>query len=82
MTYETQIGETLAVIGNIPELGQWDDFSKCKMKWTEGHKWVSDDIKISGKHFFLYKYVIIENEKVKRWERGANRVADLDILPD
>jgi hypothetical protein len=27
--YETQIGEYLAVIGNIEELGNWTNFNKC-----------------------------------------------------
>lgn len=24
----------------------------------------------------------MEDGKVKRWEKGANRIADLDVLPD
>jgi len=52
------------------------------MKWTEGHFWVTENLSIQGKYFFLYKYVIIENSKVKLWENGANRIADLKILPD
>lgn len=52
------------------------------MKWTEGHFWVAENLSIQGKSFFLYKYVIIENSKVKLWENGANRIADLKILPD
>ena len=52
------------------------------MRWTEGHKWIAEDIKIRNKQYFCYKYIIVEDKKVKRWERGANRVADLGILPD
>jgi hypothetical protein len=52
------------------------------MKWTEGHFWVAENLHIQGKSFFLYKYVIIENSMVKLWENGANRIADLKVLPD
>ena len=80
--YETQIGEYLAVIGNIEELGNWTNFNKCQIKWTEGHNWVTDNLVISSKSHFLYKYVIMEHGKVKMWEKGANRIADLEVLPD
>ena len=55
---------------------------KCQIKWTEGHNWVTDNLVVSSKRYFLYKYVIMEDGKVKRWEKGANRIADLDVLPD
>ena len=59
--YETQIGEYLAVIGNCEELGNWTDFEKCKIRWTEGHNWVTENLVISSRSHFLYKYVIMEN---------------------
>jgi len=68
-------------VGNIEELGNWTDFNKCQIEWTEGHHWVSENLIISSKSYFLYKYVIMENGKVKRWEGGANRIADLSVLP-
>lgn len=52
------------------------------MKWTEGHFWVTDNLFIQGKSYFLYKYVIIEDSEVKLWENGANRIADLKVLSD
>ena len=40
--YETNPGESLCIIGSSPELGSWKDFSKARLKWTEGHVWVLD----------------------------------------
>ena len=75
------MGESLAVVGNIDELGQWNDCNVCKMTWTENHVWVTDNLVVS-KPFFLYKYVIIQDGEIKQWEKGANRIADLEVLPD
>ena len=52
------------------------------MQWTEGHIWETVEPIISFKPHFLYKYIIIENGEVKRWEQGANRLADLLNLPE
>lgn len=71
----------MAVVGNIEELGNWKNFQKCQMKWTDGHVWVTEDL-VTTQPFFLYKYVIMRDGKEQRWERGANRIADLDVLTD
>ena len=72
----------MAVVGDTPELGKWRDYTKCMLQWTVGHYWeTAEPIKTSSP-IFCYKYVIIEDGKVKRWERGVNRIADLTILPE
>lgn len=30
--------------------------------------------------YFQYKYVLMEGDKTVRWEKGFNRIADLDLL--
>ena len=76
------MGEYLAVVGNLKELGSWKDFHKVKLRWTEGHIWVTEGLVISSASHFLYKYVIMQDGQVKEWEKGANRIADLAILPE
>ena len=44
----TEIGEQLGVVGHIDELGAWEDFGKCLMKWTEGHYWVTENLVITS----------------------------------
>jgi hypothetical protein len=39
--YQTKLGESLAVIGSIEELGCWKIIKK-HMKWSEGNIWVLD----------------------------------------
>jgi len=32
--------------------------------------------------YFLYKYVVMHQDKALKWEQGPKRIADLEILPD
>lgn len=68
-------------MGEIEELGSWKKFTG-QMQWTEGHIWVLENLYVSSKPFFNYKYVLMKNEKPHTWERGYNRVADLRLLPE
>lgn len=52
------------------------------LRWTEGDIWVSKEPLVTSEYFFHYKYAIVEDNKVIGWERGVDRVADLEILPD
>ena len=47
VNFKTNYGEELAVVGSIAQLGNWDTSKALKMKWTDGHNWVADNIKIS-----------------------------------
>jgi hypothetical protein len=79
--YQTNLGESLCVVGNIEELGNWKNFN-CKMSWTEGHVWVLKDLPVTSKAFFTYKYVLMTGDKPSTWETGQNRLADLRRLPE
>lgn len=77
--YETKLGEYLAVIGDIEELGSWKQV-KVVLKWTEGHIWATEEpLKLKHK-FFRYKYVVVNSKGAKTWEKGRNRICDLRIL--
>lgn len=79
--YQTALGESLCVVGDIQELGQWKSFD-AHMKWTEGHIWVLENLKVTSKPFFNYKYVLLKDNKPMTWEGGHNRIADLRLLPE
>jgi hypothetical protein len=67
--YQTDPGESLCVVGDNQELGQWKSFN-ATMKWTEGHIWMLDNIMIQTKPFFSYKYVLMKDNKPHIWEGG------------
>ena len=79
--YETIVGESIAVVGNLGELGKWQEY-KCHLIWTEGHIWRSTQPIVVRESYFEYKYVLLENDEVVAWEEGVNRIADLDALPE
>ena len=48
--YQTDMGQSVAIVGNIEELGNWKQF-KANMKWTDGHVWVLENVPISVPYF-------------------------------
>ena len=76
--YETEFGQEMVILGSIDQLGNWNDLSKGKMKWSDGHVW---RLKIKAyQPVFTYKYVVLNSDGSKRWEQGFNRLADLELL--
>jgi hypothetical protein len=52
----------------------------CKLEWTEDHIWKTSEPIKTKNQFFMYKYVLMEdNEKIKL-EDGIDRIADLQLL--
>lgn len=74
---ETKFGESMSIVGSLPELGKWRDFKVAKMKWTEGHIWVMNIVLPAKSSIFMYKYVKVVNGNAGTWEQGYNRIADL-----
>jgi len=76
-------GQTLCVLGSIPELGEWKEL-KCRMKCTSNNYWVLEKPLITNKYFFCYKYVITHSNatQIEMWERGVDRIADCEILAE
>ena len=84
--YETYYGQQLAVVGNIPQLGSWDVRKAIKMTWCDGHIWKADNISISeangDKTYFMYKYILLHEGHLQRYERGLDRIADVKLLKE
>ena len=74
---ETRPGQSMSIVGSLPQLGRWKDFRVCAMKWTEGHIW-EINLKMPSKDcVFFYKYVKVKDGNAEEWEQGYNRIADL-----
>ena len=74
MRYNTQMGEDLAVIGSINELGCWDQGRALRMNWNDGNIWKGEII-FGDKNIidFEYKFIFVSRGYVKEWENGNNR---------
>lgn len=57
---KTVVGQTVVLLGSIPELGDWKEF-KAEMTWSEGHNW-RYTLKIKKCESFKYKYALIEKK--------------------
>jgi len=77
--FKTEFGQALCVVGSIPELGAWKEY-KCHLKWTANHVWVTERPIETRQPYFNYKYVLMEDGKAKKWERGIDRIADLRLV--
>ena len=72
--YDTKMGEDLAIIGSINELGNWKPHNALKMGWNEGNIWKTE-LYINNNTIldFEYKFILLCGDSVKRWEEGYNR---------
>lgn len=73
--HDTEIGETLGIIGSLNELGLWKESKALKMVWNKGNIWtISLNLyNYNNSINFEYKFIILANEKIKYWEDGNNR---------
>ncbi|MEH2177237.1 DUF1796 family putative cysteine peptidase [Nostoc sp.] len=81
----TQTGESIGLVGSIPELGLWD-ISKCVHLRTSGDRyplWWTDEIDIQesgGQQRVEYKYVLLDANGNAQWESllDTNRWIPID----
>lgn len=87
VTFKVQMkvnfGETLCVLGSLPELGKWKEY-KHHLQWTEGDVWESITPLMTHSYYYQYKYAVLEENGTKliNWEKGIDRLADMEIMPD
>ena len=70
INYKTKLGESVCVVGEIEELGRWKSYERGLMRWTENHVWVLENLLVSSKPYFNYKYVVIKENEAPKWEKG------------
>ena len=72
---QLQEGETLALIGNHPAIGNWNPTRYLPLQHIGEFEWILS-VNVDGMTFPLeYKYVVIDEKKrqLKTWEEGDNR---------
>ena len=79
INYTTTYGEEMGILGSLPILGNWDGSKAFKLIWSNGHVWKGEipvnNYTVKG---FEFKFVIIQDKKVKTWENGENNKFDYD----
>ena len=82
---QLEVGETLVVVGNVPELGGWTAELGAKMTWGEGNVWTTAvDIPIApgsdGESPPPVEFKLVrlnEATGAATWQEGDNFVADV-----
>lgn len=69
--FTTQLGQSLLIVGSIPQLGGWDPLRGLPMQWQPGHGWqgsleLSSDVDVEAK-------VVMCDRGRFAWEPGPNR---------
>jgi 4-alpha-glucanotransferase len=82
LTYKTEFGQVLAIVGNHPKVGKWTDYNIGLMKWYTGDLWKVTIKDLVVDEPFEYKYVVIDfkTKEAIRWEQGRNRICDPSYL--
>ena len=62
----------MGVIGSIPQLGNWSEYKLLKLKWSSGNTWSGTILFEPNIIDFEFKFVVMENKKVVKWEEGEN----------
>lgn len=73
--FQTQWGQQIAVIGNLPELGHWDPARALPLHYFDGGRWeVPLDLAENFSGTLEYKYIILHSGSDRvEWEAGDNR---------
>ena len=90
--HKAEPGTQLVVLGSINELDNWKEqgpFSQPLKCSYDGPDQVWESVKpmVTRQYHFYYKYAIVKTDGYKgthviAWERGVDRVADLEIMPE
>ena len=74
--FDTFFGQSISIIGSIDKLGNWNEYKALNMNWNEGNIWKAN-IEDDNIKCFEYKFIILENGIIKKWEDGINRYFSL-----
>ncbi|KAL4475558.1 hypothetical protein ABPG72_009247 [Tetrahymena utriculariae] len=80
ISYQTNYGERLAIVGNIQELGNWRKEEALNLQWNSNNIWKGQafinlsESSSNDQQILEYKYILIDEKNQKiQWEEGQNR---------
>ena len=79
--YNSLFGEEVGILGSSPKLGLWNLTDALLLKWNFGNMWTGEiNVEVEDLQDFEFKFVIIENNKIKYWESGNNNIVNFTGL--
>ena len=70
---QVEFGQHIVILGSTKELGSWT--KNVPLNWTESG-WVCD-LEFKGGESIEFKFVIVDKDGSKLWEKGDNRVIEM-----
>ena len=67
-------GQELCIIGSINEIGNWNQDKVVKMEYYKEENIWQKELILDINKVFEYKFIILTNGKIKKWENGNNRI--------
>ena len=81
IVYPTVFGEEIGILGSGNSLGNWNQDKVIKLKWNKGNIWKgSISINEDNLYDFEFKFVLLFNDKIKKWESGANNIVNFNKI--
>lgn len=84
--YKAEPGHQICLLGRIPELSMWDkNDPKCWMKKVPGKQdiWEMERPVVTNQFFFTCKFAVYDsNRKFISFERGIDRIVDMELLDE
>jgi hypothetical protein len=72
VTKRVRFGQSLRVVGSVPQLGDWDPSRAPELVWSEGDVWTGEVALPPGAEA-AYKFVVVGGEADAEWEEGDDR---------
>ncbi len=81
IVYPTVFGEEIGILGSGDSLGNWKQDKVIKLKWNKGNIW-RGSISINEYNLadFEFKFVLLNNNKISKWENGANNIVNFNKI--
>jgi cyclomaltodextrin glucanotransferase len=72
--YFTQPGDTMAIVGDVPELGEWDPMQAARLEYVNGDAWFAEvPFNVSAGSVIAFKAVVLRNGAEPVWENLVPR---------
>ena len=81
IVYPTVFGEEIGILGSGESLGNWKQDKVIKLKWNKGNIW-KGSISINEYNLadFEFKFVLLNNNKISKWESGSNNIVNFNKI--
>ena len=75
--FTTQVGQDMYVVGNVPELGNWNPANAVPLNWVDSDTWSGPVTFSTSKGQSVQFKFIVKQGSSTTWQSGGNRTTTL-----